>query len=87
MVVFPFLSRGTLFTPKKLDQDRAKSIKDLIVQAPQFARPENSTEEEWIVCIMNESGYSLERMKKTVFERVKGEDESSRQKTCVRASG
>ena len=56
-----------------------------ILQAPQFQPPENATEAQWVLSIMEKSGYDLETMKQTIADSIGGGDES-RRKTYVHFS-
>jgi hypothetical protein len=49
-----------------------KSIKDAVMKAPQFKRPPNTTDEEWVVSIMENTHYDLETMKAIITDHVKG---------------
>lgn len=50
---------------------RAKYIKDAILSTPQFKRPENATEEEWVVSIMENVSYSPDIMKQTMANKIR----------------
>jgi len=38
---------------------------------PQFRRPKNATDEEWVVCIMENVGYDRETMKQIVTNKIR----------------
>jgi hypothetical protein len=65
---------GTLHTAK-LDMDilRAKYIKDTVISILEFNRPDNATEEHWIVSIMENVSYSPEIMKQRIVNKIRME--------------
>ncbi|KAF9459225.1 hypothetical protein BDZ94DRAFT_1055303 [Collybia nuda] len=59
---------GTLHSSdSELDTDHVKGIKDRILSILGFARPQGSTEEQWIVSILKESMYFLQKVKWDTF--------------------
>ena len=68
-----FLS-GTLHTAKMdMDMLRAKDIKYAAIGTPPFKRPENATEEQWVVSIMKDVDYNPEIMKQRIANKIRME--------------
>ena len=58
------LTRGSLQTAsERLDMGRGKHVKVAVMKASQFKQPRNSTQEQWIVSILENSKYKLKRLR------------------------
>jgi hypothetical protein len=67
------LYRGTLYTPQlALDVGRGKAVKDAIMTSAKFARPKDSTDEQWIVSILQKSKYSLDYLRLIMAQKTRG---------------
>ncbi|KAF9463653.1 hypothetical protein BDZ94DRAFT_1258236 [Collybia nuda] len=62
---------GTLRTPfSELNIDLAKLVKDSFFEMTRFARPNNSTEEQWIVSILKRARYRMDDVKQTMSRKI-----------------
>ena len=67
----PPLIRGSLHTASNsLDVGRGKHVKDAVMKAPQFKRPKDSTQEQWVVSILEKNQYTLKKLKTAMASKV-----------------